>query len=40
MMKKIEYFYLNLKDMSTTLLQLSESLSDNIANLRKTMSMG
>jgi len=39
-MKKIEYFYLNLKDMSTTLLQLSESLSDNIANLRKTMSMG
>ena len=39
MLQRIENFYLNLKDMSNTLLQLSESLSGNISSLRRTLSM-
>lgn len=37
-MQKIERFYLNLTDMSSTLLQLSESLSADMGSMRKTLS--
>jgi methyl-accepting chemotaxis protein len=39
MLEKIEFFYINLRDMSQTLLQLSESLDSNITSLRRTLTM-
>jgi len=39
MIEKIEKFYHNLSDISNTLLQLSESLSDDIGTMKSTLQL-